>query len=662
MNRRTAFSLLLLAALARAEGAEMTIRGQIVDDGGKAVAGAFIETRHGNTSSGADGGFDLHLSADEPVALHIGADGYYATIQSFAPEDLDALGGDLGQVAIVARKPNRRLLLFAGDAMLARRYFEPPAGEATLMRQRHVLEDGKALLATIKPYIELADYASVNMETQLSSGTLSDRLPKSVTFWSPAEFAELLEWAGFDYAALGNNHTWDYQGQGLEATFAALERTSLDYSGAGFDETTARAPLNADLDGRPFAFLSYVGWAGTFSPSQAAEDDKGGAALGGSDVFAEDLANIPASTAAVLQYHSGLEYSGHPAVSERMRLREAVDAGADIAIGHHAHVLQGLEIYRDRLIAYSMGNFLFDQTFYTTQLGMLLYVWLDDDRLSRAEVVPMYVNGYVPTPATGAARRSILHRLARLSQRLGTCMRPNAAHAIVTACDNSELQRVDLGAAKPGRGPVPLEMLGTRPTGPVSLAIDGFQYRFGTNILFHGDFDSAGLYGAPERGWILNEQVSIAGGDSRHLEISVPADKAVRTGMSSWQRVFTRSNPTTLSGKVRANGPAAIHFQLQRRRPGTSSSEALRSGPTTVVGTLRTEEGIWERFSFDIDQPRLTTDALRLLIDIADDPDAPGGVEIQLDDLTWIEWRTPWLDQNAGDSEFGTHVQFRPSP
>ena len=100
-------------------------------------------------------------------------------------------------------------------------------------------------------------------------------------------------------------------------------------------------------------------WAGTFSPSQTAEGSKGGAALGGDNVFAEDLATIGTDDLSVVQYHSGLEYAEAPAMSERQRLRHAVDHGADVAIGHHAHVLQGLEIYRGRLIAYSMGNFVF---------------------------------------------------------------------------------------------------------------------------------------------------------------------------------------------------------------------------------------------------------------------------------------------------------------
>ena len=660
MKRILLLGLLLGAPLAAAQ----TIQGRILGDGAEAIAEARIEVAGQVVQSDADGRFKVTASARGPFSLRVDADGYYSALQTFTGTDLEAADGDLGSITIVARRPDRRLLLFAGDAMLARRYFEPLPGERHLVRPEHVLEDGKRLLVPIKPYIELADFASVNMETQLSSRKLSHRLPKSVTFYSPGEFAELLEWAGFDYVALGNNHTWDYQEEGLASTFAALDETALGYSGAGFDEVSARAPYLADIGGEPYAFLSYVGWAGTFSPHQAAEGSKGGAALGGSEAFAEDLAAAPSAAAAVLQYHSGLEYSDQPAMSERTRLRLAVDDGADIAIGHHAHILQGLEIYKNRLIAYSIGNFLFDQTYYTTQLGMLLYVWMDRDVLYRAEIVPMYVNGYVPTPATGAMRHAILHRIARLSRDLGTCLQANGAHATVVACNEAPTRKVELGMAQPGEGPVPLQRMGLSALDPVSFAIAGYRYRLGTDILRRGDFESFGLFGIPGRGWILGSGAAIEDGESQHLRLTIPGNGTVRTGMSAFQRVFTRSNPTTLAGRIYVDGPVSVRFRLQRRRPGTNMSEALASGPVLTVGGLRLDTPGWQLFSVDFDQPRVGTEAVRLLIDVADDPDLPGGAEIRIDDLVWIEWHSPWIDgdNKAGAARHATHAQFRPQP
>ena len=114
------------------------------------------------------------------VRVEVSADGYYASVQTMRAD------AEPAPVTLVQKKPGRNLLLFAGDAMLARRYFEPRDGETALVRRHHVREDGEALLAHVRPYVQLADLASVNLETQLADAELSDPLPKLVTFWSPA--------------------------------------------------------------------------------------------------------------------------------------------------------------------------------------------------------------------------------------------------------------------------------------------------------------------------------------------------------------------------------------------------------------------------------------------------------------------------------------------
>ena len=641
MKTRVLCALILVLAGLTAHAGTVPLSGQVVDESGRVLGGALVEVGEQRVAADATGRFEIDVEADQPVLLRLSAPGYYAMIHALGPDDLRSGVRDVGPVELVAKQQDRRLLLFTGDAMLSRRYFEPRAGEPVLVRREHVTEDARALLEVIRPYVELADYASVNLETQLSAEPLGDRLPKSVTFYSPPELAGVLEWAGFDYVALGNNHTWDYQREGLEATFEALRQTRLGYSGAGFDEPGARAAHLADIDGAPYGFLSYVGWAGTFSPSQAAEGSKGGAALGGSRVFAEDVATLPATTPTVIQYHSGLEYNGLPALSERTRLRQAIEDGADVAIGHHAHILQGFEIFEGRLIAYSMGNFLFDQYIYTTQLGMLLYVWMDGDRLHRAEVVPMHVNGYVPTPATDSMRDSILHRLARLSRPLGTCLRANGRHAVVESCEGNETVDIDLDEAQPGNKPVPLRKFGLSPMSPVRFSGSDAAYRVGTDILARGDFEYSGLFGTHDRAWLLGDDVSIEAGGSRHLQVLLEPGGQARTGMRVFDRVFSPSSPTTLSGRVYTGGPVDLQVVLQRRRLNDSLDEAL-----------------------DFDQPRISTRSVRLLIDIADASSPARGARVLLDDLAWTEWQTPWLRaRNAGTmGTFGTHVQFRAKP
>jgi hypothetical protein len=382
-------------------------------------------------------------------------------------------------------------------------------------------------------------------------------------------------------------------------------------------------------------------------------------------VFREDLQIVDPGTVAVLQYHSGIEYAEAPAISERMRLREAVDNGADVAIGHHPHVLQGFEIYKDRLIAYSMGNFLFDQYHYTTQLGMLVYVWMDGDVLHRAEVVPLNINSYQPTPATGRFRASVLGRLARLSRPLGACLRRNGAHAVIESCTTgplADLQNVDIGDVEPKSAPVHLESMGLTTMSPVTFKARNHVHRLGIDILPRGDFESSGLHGTEDITWIRDAQIAFGDTESRILEIDVPRGEAVRTGMKVFERVFSVSNPTTVGGRIRSDGDVVVEFRLQRRRMDDDLDDALQNGPSKLVGRLRMPAGSWRTFSFDFDQPRVSTRSVRLLIDVQDESGNTTGATVSLDDLAWIEWHTPWLEGDVGslDATFATHVQFKP--
>jgi poly-gamma-glutamate synthesis protein (capsule biosynthesis protein) len=98
-----------------------------------------------------------------------------------------------------------------------------------------------------------------------------------------------------------------------------------------------------------------------------------------------------------------------------------IDAGADLIIGHHPHVIQGLEIYHDRLIAYSLGDFVFDHWSRATGEAFILQVSLRDEGLPAVDIVPVYVGDSTGVPAvvTGDEADAILGRLIKLSGNLG---------------------------------------------------------------------------------------------------------------------------------------------------------------------------------------------------------------------------------------------------
>ncbi len=666
---RTSTSALLLLLITGcvfaglATAAPLLVVGQIQDESGNPIAGASLLVRGRPVGVDSKGEFTLEFDSPTTVMLQVSAPGYYPFAHTLHRSDFVAgRKAVMPVVELVEKVPGRRLMLFAGDSMLSRRYFDPRDGEPALLERDRVTEGGKRLLQHVKPYIELADYASVNLETQLSATELTDPVPKSVTFYSPVELATLLEWAGFDYFALGNNHMFDYREEGLQTTYAALEATSLDHSGAGFSEEEARRPARVDIDGLEHRFFSYVGWPGTFVPSQVAEESKGGAALGNTAVIAEDLGGQPSDVVSVLQLHAGLEYAETPALSEQTTMRQAVRDGADIAIGHHPHVLQGFEIYKDRLIAYSLGNFLFDQYHYTTQLGMLLFVWMDGQTLYRAEAVPLHINGYVPTPATGTLRHAVLARLARLS-KAGVCMRPSGFHAVVSSCDdtNDRPSNTVVAPQEVGTAPVHLRTLGASPLSPVVVSAGDGLHRLGVDLLRRGDFEYARLFGAHDRTWIEGRDASLKTGDNNRLEIRVPAGgRSVRTGMKVFERVFTLSNPATFSGTLSVDGEVRVRVLLQRRRATEQLDDELRNGPVREIGTLEASTTTGREFSFDYNQPRIATRSVRLLIEVDDTSADKTGASVSFDDLAWVEWQTPWLDADDSTPRFATHIQFQP--
>lgn len=659
--RKTLLLLLATVASGAAIASPIDISGKVTSENGNRLDELRVQLGKMKTNVDASGRFAFTIDSNlrDPLLLRVTAKGHYPSLQAVHPADFTN-DSAIPQIELVQRRAGRQLMLFAGDAMLSRRYFEPVSGEPVLVREASLARDARALLQHVKPFVELADYASVNLETQLSSEVLTDRLPKSVTFYSPPELADALRWAGFDYAALGNNHMFDYQDEGLRPTLKALQRSGLDFSGGGFDETQARKPSVSDINGQPHAFLSYVGWPGTFTPSQAAEADKGGAALASSAAIASDLGKLGDDAVAVLQLHAGLEYSAFPALSERSTLRQAVVDGADLVLGHHAHVLQGFEIYNDRLIAYSLGNFLFDQYHYTTQLGMLLFVWMDGDQLHRAEVVPMHVNGYVPTPATGAMRYSILHRLARLSDPASVCMQQNGLHATISACDAAQSQTVDVGSVAASSWPVHMRELGASPLHAIEIVAAGAPYRLGTDILRRGDFEYAGLYGTHDRTWIENSQVRIETHGEHQLRVEMQAGETmVRTGQKVFERIFSLSNPATVSGRIHVSGKLRLRVLLQRRRTSESLTDALRNDAITEIGHVDLTRDGDHSFVFDYAQPRISTRSVRLLFDI-EDLSGDGATAI-LDDLSWIEWHSPWLQSGENAAALhATHLQFQP--
>lgn len=561
----------------------------------------------------ADGRFALEVPRASYYRITASGAGIYSTIQTFGiaeiyREDCDCL--EAPAIDVVARKPGRVALFFAGDVMAGRRYVEPISGERQLIDPADPLPDMLRLLAPMKPYIEGADFSSANLEIVLSEREFINSPPKSVVFYAHPALATALKQVGIDHVSLGNNHSYDYLEDGLATTIEAVETAGLSWSGAGFDEEQALRASRSTASGQDLCMLGYVGWEGRVEPNQVAEADKGGAAFGSDQNIASSVTREASTGCAVVaQYHGSREYSDGPTEESERRMKLAVDSGAALIASHHPHVIQGLELYNDALIAYSSGNFLFDQYFLETHAAIALRVWLDGGRFSRAEIIPLRILDYRPVPAVGSMREAVLDRVTRLSAQHQTKIARDGGHGVVLPDSRAEL----------------------RPALPENLTAQ--------DLLRGGDFENAVFEDAIDRSLKLEgggiEYVSTGLG-GHHMKMTANApDEAFGLATSTFFRVVP-GNRVTITGKVRSDQAFRLAISSQQRPTGVGRFEALEEQPfeEQIESTFPGGDD-WQPFALTFDlgapddrrpfRPRLEFRAL--------EPQSQNPLTVDLDDL-----------------------------
>lgn len=286
-------------------------------------------------------------------------------------------------------------LLFSGDVTLAD-HFEAVIGK-----------DYQKVFAQMEEYRQ-ADLAMVNLENPLTRSTLA--MPnKQFNFKAEPEAVKVLTSGGVDVVTIANNHSMDYQAEGLKETMEVLDKAGIQHIGAGNHLTEARRPDIFDVKGQRIAYLAYYG------EEYGAEADKPGVSSIQEARIAEDIRAIRDQVDwIVVNFHWGQELAEHPADWQVQLGRFTIDQGADLIVGHHPHVLQGAEVYRNRPIVYSLGNFIFGGNSRTDYDTAVLKVALKDKKM-KVEFLPVEVKGYQPQVVSGDRGKQILQQLEQLS-------------------------------------------------------------------------------------------------------------------------------------------------------------------------------------------------------------------------------------------------------
>ncbi|MGD9496450.1 MAG: CapA family protein [Armatimonadota bacterium] len=346
--------------------------------------------------------------------------------------------------------------------------FTPPdpglPGEATILLVGDVLPlQDQEYLAAARPLIAGADVAVCNLECPLSEhGTpcalkLDDSgrtLPREFLFRAPVSQARRLAAAGFDAVMLANNHIMDYGGEALLETLAVLDEAGLRHAGAGPDERAARRPMLLQAGGQRIAILCYVSEAtlpGT-DGFAATGETAGTVFVGGHggkptrkvrEMLRADIQAAAIQADYVIAgFHWGSEGADDPGALPRALARCAIDCGADLVVGHHPHVLQGVEIYQGKPIVYSLGNFAFPTSCVANHFSAALEVRLRRGAWTKLVFHPMRIRHRTghPAPAQGEDLKRVVARLTKLSAALGTkaeAVTDNGGTRVVIACERS---------------------------------------------------------------------------------------------------------------------------------------------------------------------------------------------------------------------------------
>jgi hypothetical protein len=274
-------------------------------------------------------------------------------------------------------------VFFAGDIMLGRSVSDK------------IKKNGLEYpFAEIKKTVYFSDYAIANLEGPLTK--LNGVPQDTMRFHFDPALSDVLSAAGFDALSLANNHSSDQGTKGLAETVSNLSASKVAHFGEA-DGSVARFSVS----GKNISVIGFDDVSGKINPVQTAKI----------------IAQEKLATDIVIVYpHWGEEYKHTHSERQTMLAHSFVDAGADLVIGSHPHVVEGVEAYKGKPIFYSLGNLVFDQYFSPdTQRGLALSLNIGSAGLVSVDLLPYEIPQSQPIFAYGEPKAKALQELAKWS-------------------------------------------------------------------------------------------------------------------------------------------------------------------------------------------------------------------------------------------------------
>lgn len=239
-----------------------------------------------------------------------------------------------------------------------------------------------------------SQYISGNVESALLDNPDEfEKSDKEIHLYAETKVANLLKNNGFTMANLSNNHLGDFGRSGVISTINAVKSAGLNYVGAGKNINDAATYDIQEVNGIKVATIGIS----DIVPKDFSANRTEAGILSTMYPSYNKLVYEASQKAdlVVVNLHWGVEYGVNESETQEKIGKALIDAGADVIIGSHPHVLQPIQTYKDGIIFYSMGNFVFDQGWTRTKDSMVLNYYINENGEGTFEVVPARVeNGY----------------------------------------------------------------------------------------------------------------------------------------------------------------------------------------------------------------------------------------------------------------------------
>jgi len=262
----------------------------------------------------------------------------------------------------IPTQPPRTRILFTGDINLGR-----------CIAKQTVIANGQKNnynhpFEFVADELRAADITVGSLDGSLSDESPPMPCPNSMNLIGPTRMVEGLQFAGFDVISVATNHIKDCGKKGFECnnkalldTITTLGAAGIQPVGAGNTLIESRQPIVIERSGIRFAFLGinqidHRVWASENMPGTAPLSEAYIDMIKAEIVSAKQIADV-----VIVLPHWGVEYDAKPQDIQRVWARDFISAGASLVIGNHAHIVQPLEVFSDKLIFYALGNFVFDQ-------------------------------------------------------------------------------------------------------------------------------------------------------------------------------------------------------------------------------------------------------------------------------------------------------------